>query len=302
MRKMRYKVKNILSYSPANAEGNFHFAGGWRKIYISPGKTGDGKYGIIGQKEKRTWRSSHCRRRTGGSGEALQALFAAKGAQGYLVGGYVRNLLLGLPPADLDIASALLPEEVVQAAAAAGFSETRIVNARLGTVLLQMGGEKIEHTTFRRESYAAGGGHTPARVEIGATLLEDALRRDFAVNALYMRLTDGEVLDPTGRGLADIAARRLRSARACAAEMIRDDALRLLRLVRFACQLDFQIESVLFRAAREYAGQIHAISRERIAAEMQKILLSDTAYALPRRIPAAQRRSSCWNAWACFGN
>ena len=71
--------------------------------------------------------------------------------------------------------------------------------------------------------------------------------------------------------------------------MIRDDALRLLRLIRFACQLDFSIEKELFRAARRYAPQIRAISKERIAAELKKILLSDTAYALTRRQPAARK-------------
>lgn len=207
----------------------------------------------------------------------------------YLVGGYVRNLLLGLPPSDLDIASPVLPEQLLQAAQEQGIQSVRIVNPTLGTVLLELDGEKIEHTTFRRESYAPGGGHTPQKVWIGASLAEDARRRDFAVNALYLDLQTREILDPTGRGLMDIAKRQLRSAREDAEEMIRDDALRLLRLVRFACQLDFNIEKELFCAAKRYARQINAISKERIGAELQKILLADTAYALDRRRPTARR-------------
>ena len=127
--------------------------------------------------------------------------------------------------------------------------------------MLEIDGEKIEHTTFRKESYAPGGGHTPNQVWIGATLEEDAQRRDFSVNALYLDLQKRQLLDPTKRGLEDIQRRRLRSARSSAEEMISDDALRLLRLVRFACQLDFSIEKELFCAARCYASQIQAISK-----------------------------------------
>lgn len=219
----------------------------------------------------------------------LAALFAQENCPVYLVGGYVRNLLLGLPPADLDIASPLLPQQLIETARQSGIESVHLVNPTLGTVLLEIDGEKIEHTTFRKESYAPGGGHTPSQVWIGAPLEEDAQRRDFSVNALYLDLQKRQLLDPTKRGLEDIQRRRLRSARSSAEEMISDDALRLLRLVRFACQLDFSIEKELFCAARRYASQIQAISKERIAAELKKILLSDTAYTLKRTQPAARK-------------
>lgn len=219
----------------------------------------------------------------------LAVMFEQADSPVYLVGGYVRNLLLGLPPADLDIASPLLPQQLMEIAQQNGVGSVHLVNPTLGTVLLEINGEKIEHTTFRRESYAPGGGHMPNQVWIGASLEEDAQRRDFSVNALYIDLQKRQLLDPTQRGLEDIQKRRLRSARNSAEEMIRDDALRLLRLIRFACQLDFSIEKELFRAARRYAPQIRAISKERIAAELKKILLSDTAYALKRRQPAARK-------------
>ncbi len=104
---------------------------------------------------------------------------------------------------------------------------------------------------------------------------EDAMRRDFSVNALYADLRTGEVLDPTGRGLEDIRLKRLRSATEDPEVMIKDDALRLLRLVRFACQLEFDIDSELANKARIYSSQLASVSKERIAKEMDGILLAD---------------------------
>ena len=160
----------------------------------------------------------------------------------------------------MDIASAALPGQVLEAAARMGV-QAAVVHKTLGTVELFLAGERIEHTAFRRESYAAGEDMHQFLVQLGATLKEDALRRDFSVNALYYDVAAGEVLDPTGRGLEDLALRRLRAARPEAEEMIRDDALRLLRLVRFACQLEFTIEKELFYLARSYAHQIDALPR-----------------------------------------
>ena len=155
--------------------------------------------------------------------QALTALAQELGAPVYLVGGCVRGSLLGLPAADVDIASAALPEQVLAAAARMGV-QAAVVNRALGTVELYLAGERIEHTAFRRESYAPGGGHAPESVQLGASLKEDALRRDFSVNALYYDIAADAVLDPTGRGFADLEKRRLRSARPSAEEMVRDDA------------------------------------------------------------------------------
>lgn len=220
--------------------------------------------------------------------QQLCALSAQLGVPVYLVGGYVRGSLLGLPPADVDIASAAQPEQVLQAAQRMGV-RAAVVHKVLGTVELFLAGERVEHTAFRRESYLPGGGHAPAKVQLGATLLEDALRRDFSINALFYDVARGQVLDPTGRGLEDLKLRRLRSARPEAEQMIRDDALRLLRMVRFACQLGFRIEKELFVQARRYAHQISALPKERIAPELSKILLSDTAYPIEQKVPPQKR-------------
>ncbi len=223
-----------------------------------------------------------------GLARELRALAAELGTRVYVVGGYIRGSLLGLPPADVDIASAALPEQVLAAAARMGV-QAAVVHKVLGTVELHLAGERVEHTAFRRESYAPGGGHAPEAVQLGATLREDALRRDFSVNALYYDVVGEKVLDPTGRGLEDLEKRRLRSARPDAQAMIRDDALRLLRMVRFACQLGFTIQKELFLQARRYAHQIEALPRERIAPELSKILLSDTAYEICQNVPPQKR-------------
>ncbi len=218
----------------------------------------------------------------------IKKLFQRLGEEAYVVGGYVRNALLGFPPADMDLASPVPPDRLLAGAAELSFPAT-IVNRRLGTVELRILGERVEHTTFRRESYAPGGGHEPLEVEIGVSMEEDALRRDFSVNALYYNIFSERVEDPTGRGLSDMKRRRLRSTTADPADIIKDDALRLLRLVRFACELGFTIDPALFCAAREYAAQIEAISKERVLAELDKILLSDGKYPLNLPVPAPKR-------------
>lgn len=195
----------------------------------------------------------------------------------YVVGGYVRNALLGLPPSDLDVASANLPEAVIRNARATGI-KAKLVNERLGTVELEVGEQRIEHTSFRKESYGPGGGHTPIDVQIGVTLEEDAFRRDFSMNALYYDFMQDTLLDPTNRGLEDIKKRRLRSTTPDPSHIIKDDALRLLRMVRLAAQMNLTIEKDLFATAKCYVHQIHDIPKERIIKELDQILMADEAY------------------------
>ena len=156
---------------------------------------------------------------------------AAVGAPVYLVGGAVRNALLSLPGADLDVAGALPPQVVADRCRAAGFAvEPR--SRALGTAGVRVDGETLEYTAFRAERYAPGGAHRPESVQFGATLEEDATRRDFTCNALYADCRSGAVTDPLG-GLPDLAAHTLRQA---APRTLESDALRVLRLVRLACE------------------------------------------------------------------
>ena len=202
--------------------------------------------------------------------------FSEKGAPLYLVGGWPRNRLLNLPPGDLDVSSALPPDQ------AAGLFErvpgARVIerNTRLGTFGVLYEDVQAEYTAFRTESYGEGGAHRPEQVCFGATMEQDALRRDFTVNAIYHDIAAGHDIDPLA-GLPDIAARQLRTCRS-PAETFADDGLRLMRLARFAAELDFSIEKETYAAARDNAALIDDIVPERVQAELFKILLADTKY------------------------
>ncbi len=193
----------------------------------------------------------------------------------YVVGGSVRNSLIGLPVSDTDIASKLLPGQVLEICR--GKYDARIVNEKLGTVLIDCEGTPVEHTTFRSESYKRG--HTPQETVLGVSMEKDALRRDFSVNALYCDALSGELFDPTGRGLEDIKKRRLRTSTSDPNLIIADDGLRLLRLCRFVGELGFSVCEELLACAKENAEIINDISAERIFAELSKIMLCDTKYA-----------------------
>ena len=158
----------------------------------------------------------------------------------YVTGGFVRNRLLELPVTDSDVCSALTTGEVQTALTGSDFL-VRAVYPRMGTMLLEdaTDGSQLEYTAFRTESYAGGGGHTPCEVRFGCSLEEDALRRDFTVNAIYCDCVSGELTDPTG-GLADLKSRTIRTVTA-PETVFGSDGLRLLRMVRFCAQLGLSL-------------------------------------------------------------
>ena len=211
----------------------------------------------------------------------LSGIFAEKGVTLYLVGGYVRNMVLGLPGGDFDVCSCALPDEAAAIARDAGLTVVEKALS-LGTVELRMktssGCDAFEHTTWRRDYYPPGGDHRPYRVEFTKEMAEDAQRRDFSVNALYMNIETGEIFDPTGRGLADAAHKRLSAAADDPNITIRDDGLRIMRMARFAAELGFDAAADLKKAAQRHAALLRDISAERKWIELKKILLADTKY------------------------
>lgn len=189
----------------------------------------------------------------------------------YIVGGYVRNYILGIGNTDIDLASDLMPEELMEL-----FGErAKLVNKWLGTVTIKIGDEVFEHTTFRTESYPKGGGHMPDSVKIGVSLEEDAFRRDFTMNALYADVHTGKIIDPTGRGISDVLHRMIMTTTPDPYTIMNDDGLRLLRMVRLAGQLDFFIDDSLLACARNNAELLSEISAERVYKELKLILLAD---------------------------
>ena len=210
---------------------------------------------------------------------ALRAFAKALETEGttlYAVGGCVRDSLLGREVHDIDLASRLRPDELIERANAFGIG-ARIVQQTLGTVLLTVDGDSFEHTTFRTESYGAGGAHKPDAVRFSDSPSVDAFRRDFSVNALYESVADGTILDPTG-GSADLKARVLRTTTADPDVILRDDGLRILRLARFKAALDFSIAPEAREAARRNAALLEDVAWERKRQELDRILTGERVF------------------------
>ena len=185
------------------------------------------------------------------------------GHEVYVVGGAVRDLLLGKTPVEFDLATSAAPRQVMEL-----FSRTVAVGAAFGVVLVRSGATRLEVASFRRESDYADGRH-PTHVGPG-TLLEDARRRDFRINAFYYDPWTQQLLDPC-EGLADLPARELRAI-GNPSQRFAEDHLRLLRCVRFAAQLDFCIETRTWEAIGPLAVQLRRISAERQRDELVKLL------------------------------
>ena len=195
----------------------------------------------------------------------LIAALRSRGHEAYLVGGCVRDRLLGITPKDFDVATDALPDQVLQY-----FPEARLVGAQFGVVLVS-GGESIqvEVATFRSEA-AYSDGRRPDTVRFESQPVRDARRRDFTINALFQDPLSGEVFDYVG-GQADLEAKLIRAI-GNPEKRFEEDHLRLLRAIRFAARLGFSIESGTFSAIQRVAHQITRISPERIRDELVRIL------------------------------
>jgi len=188
----------------------------------------------------------------------------------YLVGGSVRDLLMGRPCDDYDFATPLTPDEVEQRVRAAG-RRPYLIGKRFGTIGFKVDGDSVEVTTFRAESYSKGS--RKPRVEFLADLGDDLARRDFTVNAIAMR---GEtVIDPCG-GAADIEGRVVRAV-GDARVRFKEDPLRILRAARFASQLDFAVADDTVAAMARGSYHILNVARERWVAELDKLLVGPSA-------------------------
>jgi tRNA nucleotidyltransferase (CCA-adding enzyme) len=193
----------------------------------------------------------------------------------YAVGGAVRDSLLGFAPKDVDLASDMLPEEVARCLKNTGFVVLP-TSPKLGTLKIKGFGKEYEYTAFRIDSYAAGGSHAPEDVRFTSDLAEDAGRRDFTADAIYYNIKKGEYVDPLG-GIYDIEKRLLRATRS-PEEVMREDGLRLLRLVRIACSCGFEIDPDLYEASRKYRFLLKDVHDSRIGEEFSKIIVCDTFY------------------------
>ena len=205
--------------------------------------------------------------------EFVQALpvlekIQAHGFEAYFVGGSVRDALLQRPIHDVDIATSAYPAETK-----AIFPHTIDVGIDHGTVLVLAGQSEAEHyeiTTFRTESTYTDY-RRPDSVDFVRELSEDLKRRDFTINAFAMD-TEGQIID-LFNGLSDLSASRLRAV-GIATERFNEDALRIMRAMRFAATLNFDVEKETFKAMQSRAHLLSKISIERIFIELDKLLLA----------------------------
>jgi tRNA nucleotidyltransferase/poly(A) polymerase len=191
------------------------------------------------------------------------------GHQALLVGGCVRDLLLGREPADYDVTTDARPERVMQL-----FPQSVAVGAQFGVVLIPSDGHKVEVATFRSDVGYSDGRH-PDSVVYSKTPQEDVQRRDFTINGLLMRHGTGEVLDFV-EGLADLRSSVIRAI-GDPDRRFSEDKLRMLRAVRFSARFRFSIEPATFAAIRSHAAEILQVSAERVRDELTKLLTEGSA-------------------------
>jgi putative nucleotidyltransferase with HDIG domain len=194
----------------------------------------------------------------------------SRGFEAYLVGGCVRDLMLGKTPKDWDITTNAHPTEIE------GIFPETFINNDFGTVGVVQETEDptlkvIEVTPYRTES-AYSDARRPDKVEFGVSLTEDLKRRDFTVNAIAYRLKTEEIVDIFG-GADDMKTKRLKAV-GNAPERFKEDALRMMRAVRLAVELDFVIEGETMEAILENSTNLSRISKERIRDEFIRILNS----------------------------
>lgn len=221
----------------------------------------------------------------------VTAKLQAAGFAGLIVGGCVRDLLLGHTPKDFDVATDATPEEVRDL-----FRRSRLVGRRFRIAHVRYGRELIEVSTFRRavadeedeRAHSAAG--MILRDNVYGTLEEDAFRRDFTINALYYDPQTEEILDYVG-GLEDLESGHLRFI-GDAATRVREDPVRALRAIRFQAKLDCDLDPEISGCLDEAASALAAVPPARLFDEVQKILMSGQAERAWRFLVATPLRAA----------
>ncbi|HEU5002916.1 MAG TPA: CCA tRNA nucleotidyltransferase [Actinomycetota bacterium] len=208
----------------------------------------------------------------------LAAAFAARGIPLYLVGGWVRDSLLGKASPDLDFATPAPPEVTREILGSWTKGTVWTTGIEFGTVAAQKRGDRVEVTTFRTERYEPGS-RNPT-VAFATELETDLSRRDFTINAMAIALPGIELVDPF-RGLDDLAQRRIRTPLSPEVAF-GDDPLRMLRALRFASSLDFEVDADVLAAIGTMRGRLAIVSRERVRDEFSKLMLGHSPSAALR--------------------
>jgi len=192
----------------------------------------------------------------------------ARNYTAYLAGGCVRDAFLGRKAKDLDIATNAKAEDLMEL-----FPDNVPVGEQFGVIIVKYQKQGLEVATFRKDGIYKDG-RRPEFIEYSSPK-EDALRRDFTINALFYDIQSQKVIDYVN-GLNDIKRKVIRAV-GDPKKRLTEDKLRVLRAIRFATEINFNIEENLFKELKVYSSQIHQISKERITAELKQILSSKQA-------------------------
>ncbi len=219
----------------------------------------------------------------------------------FVVGGFVRNSLLGLPIDDVDICSDIKVEHLHELLKGSGF-EVKIKSKTLGTAIISKDEQKYEYSCFRKEEYSDNGEHSPIAVEFITSPEEDAKRRDFTINAIYYDISRDELLD-FYNGIEDLKQKVIRAVET-PEYVLSKDGVRILRLFRFQAELGFKIDKDTLLTAIKYSSNISALSDDRKLSEMVKLLHSSTRYPGHSKNNAFMKPFKLfnkYNLWHCFG-
>jgi len=192
--------------------------------------------------------------------------------EAYIVGGCVRDLLIGRAPKDWDVATDATPEEI-QEIFPESFYKNKFFTVTVKTVSKKESLKEVEITTFRAESKYSDKRH-PDQVKFAKTIKEDLSRRDFTINAMAMFFSE-QIIDPFS-GQKELERKIIKTVRS-PKERFSEDALRMMRAVRFATELNFKIEKKTLKAIKENCKWLEKISNERIRDEFLKIIMADKA-------------------------
>lgn len=220
-------------------------------------------------------------------------------AELFIVGGYVRNSLLGFQGTDVDICSKLTPEKLKEYLKNTNFV-VKDKNKKLGTVTISIGNEVYEHSTFRMEEYDDSGKHCPISVKFVDDIRQDAKRRDFTINCIYYSIVKDKIIDIYS-GLYDLKKHRVRTIES-PEFVFSKDGLRILRMIRVACELNFRIEKSTFKFANQMSYRLKDITGVRKQKELLQILDCYKKYPITKK-SATKRALNYFNSmqlWSFF--
>ena len=220
----------------------------------------------------------------------LAKMVELEGSTLYVVGGYIRDTILGKKSKDIDICANIEFEKMMHIAKQLGY-RSQVVNEKLGTVLITANNWQFEYTPFRKENYKKGE-HSPSHVSFVKDIKVDASRRDLTVNALYYDILKHNIIDFYG-GVKDIQKGVVRAIET-PQKVFSSDGLRILRLIRFACVLGFKIDSKTQKVARQYLYFLKDISKSRINKEFEQLIDNAT---VPNSIDRAIEYCNKWHIW-----